>query len=84
MYDAATNLVAANPINRYAINTQIPGLNYGPGGSLTITLSAAQPAEPDANWLPSPAGPFYIVLRMYGPIQPAAGSFQPPPVTPQV
>ena len=40
MYDAATNLLVANPIHRYATRTTRPGFVTGPDGSVTITLSA--------------------------------------------
>ena len=34
----------------------------------------------EANWLPAPDGPFYMVLRLYGP-EPEAleGEWTPPP-----
>ena len=38
--------------------------------------------DPPPNWLPAPAGPFYLVLRHYSPL-PAivTGDWTPPPVT---
>ena len=35
-------------------------------GSLTLELNHARPAD-TANWLPAPAGRFYLILRMYYP-----------------
>jgi hypothetical protein len=51
LYNAAGYLVA-NPINRYAIGNGTHGLVEGPGGSLTIVLSASRPGETAVNWLP--------------------------------
>ena len=35
-------------------------------GSLAITFAHTAPAD-TANWLPTPAGPFYLILRLYHP-----------------
>jgi hypothetical protein len=53
----------ANPINRYSIGNETPGLVQGAGGSLTIVVSASRPSETDMNWLPAPTGAFSLVLR---------------------
>jgi hypothetical protein len=35
--------------------------------------------DKESNWLPAPAGPFYMVLRLYGPEADALeGSWMPP------
>jgi hypothetical protein len=37
-------------------------------GSLTLYIQKESPgAELESNWLPAPDGPFYCVLRLYGP-----------------
>lgn len=56
-----------NPIRRYAIGDRTKGLRRNPDGSLTIRVQHVEPADGPANWLPAPAGPFYLILRMYRP-----------------
>ena len=68
MYDTPRFYLVANPINRYSIGDRTPGLQVGDDGSVTIYLQHHSPgAERDANWLPTPAGPFRPVLRSYQP-----------------
>lgn len=64
--------LVANPINRYMINEQTPGLRFGEDGSLTLTLSSKKPGPPEqaANWLPTPPGAFYLKYRFYAPAKP--------------
>ena len=38
-------------------------------GSIPLKLSHAAPAGEAKNWLPTPDGPFYMVLRLYQPQQ---------------
>ena len=66
-YDGTAGYLVENPINRYLINSTTPGLAYGEDGSLAISIQNEQPQEAaeQANWLPVPAGPFYLVLRIY-------------------
>ena len=47
-------------------------LKLAPDGSLTITISHAQPADAAAltNWLPAPEGQFALIVRTYVPTQP--------------
>lgn len=81
MYDGQTQLLVANPINRYLINsTMLDSFVYGDDGSLTIHLQKDSPgAEQEPNWLPSPDGPFYAVLRIYLPKpEVIAGEWVPP------
>ncbi len=78
LYNAAGFLVA-NPIDRYSIGNETPGLVRGADGSLTIVVSASRPGETDANWLPAPKGAFSLVLRVYDPTpQVLEGSWSPP------
>ncbi len=71
-YDANGFLVA-NPYNIYSVATNTPdNLVFSPDGSLTITLSATEPASGIKNWLPIPAGsPFRLTVRDYLPTQAA-------------
>ncbi|MGL4542998.1 MAG: DUF1254 domain-containing protein, partial [Polymorphobacter sp.] len=90
IYDARTGGLVANPIERYRITSAMVG-NMVPdaNGATTLYLGSQPPGDVrDANWLPAPAGPFSLVLRMYRPttvapsILPAGnGSWRPPAVT---
>jgi hypothetical protein len=79
MYDEG-NLLVANPIDRYVIRPDTPGLQPDAGGGLTIHLAAERPAgAPDGNWLPAPPGHFSVALRTYFPQAPIRdGSWFPP------
>ena len=58
----------ANPLNRFSLGTKNKTLKYAPDGSLTLYLGAKSPGtENEANWLPAPAGPFSLILRLYWP-----------------
>ena len=89
MYDGKTQLLIENPLNRYLINSpMIPELQKNADGSLTLHIQNKSPgAGREANWLPAPAGPIYMVMRLYWPktaqpsILPAGdGTWQPPGV----
>jgi hypothetical protein len=72
----------ANPIARHAIGDRTRGLQRGSGGSLQILIQHDPPADGTSNWLPAPAGRFYLILRMYHPQEAAqAGHYRIPPVT---
>lgn len=89
MYDGKSQLLIENPINRYLINSpMLPAMKANADGSLTLYIQNKSPgADKEANWLPAPNGPIYLVVRLYWPktqapsILPAgAGSWQPPGV----
>ncbi|EKO38908.1 MAG: hypothetical protein B193_2395 [Solidesulfovibrio magneticus str. Maddingley MBC34] len=69
MYDGTTQLLIKNPINRYLINSpMLPGMRKNPDGSLTLYLQKTSPGKAkEANWLPAPDGPIYLVMRLYWP-----------------
>ncbi|MBF4587159.1 DUF1254 domain-containing protein [Curtobacterium sp. VKM Ac-2887] len=67
MYSMPDFYLVANLIDRYSVGDRTPGVVRDPDGALTITISHERPADPDANWLPSPAGDFRPILRMYEP-----------------
>jgi len=81
MYDAETQLLVANPINRYLINApMLPDLKRNADGSITLYLQKESPgADKEPNWLPAPAGPIYVAMRIYWPKEAALnGTWRPP------
>ncbi|KRC60618.1 ATP synthase subunit alpha [Agromyces sp. Root81] len=69
MYDVPNFYLVDNEIDRYSIGDRTPGVVRDADGGITITMSAARPADPAAaaNWLPAPTGAFRPLLRMYMP-----------------
>lgn len=91
MYDGATQLLIDNPINRYLINSaMLPDLKTNADGSLTLYIQQESPgADRLSNLLPAPAGPMFLVMRLYWPKTEAPsvlpigkGSWQPPGIIP--
>ena len=87
MYDGKSQLLIENPINRYLINSpMLSGMKKNADGSLTLYIQKETPGKAkEANWLPAPNGPVYLVMRLYWPkdtppsILPAGeGSWKPP------
>lgn len=69
MYDLPQQLLVANPIDRYLINSpMLPNLKTDADGGITLYLQKGSPgAEREPNWLPAPDGRFFAVLRLYLP-----------------
>ena len=85
MYDAKTQLLVENPINRYLINSpMLPDLKKNDDGSLTLYIQKDSPGkDKESNWLPAPDGPIYLVMRLYWPKEEALnGKWKPPAVMP--
>jgi hypothetical protein len=89
MYDPKTQHLIQNPINRYLLNSEmLPRMKKNPDGSLTLLIQKNSPGkEKEANWLPAPDGPIYMLLRLYVPNQTppsilpvGEGTWQPPAV----
>jgi hypothetical protein len=89
MYDGKTQLLIENPINRYLINSpMLPGMKTNDDGSVTILIQKDSPGtDKEANWLPAPDGPIYLVMRLYWPrtgdpsiLPPGKGTWKPPAV----
>ena len=82
-YDGVAGYLVENPISRYLINSTTKGLIRDDDGALTITMQRDVPDDPTerANWLPTPDGEFYLILRMYWPKSAALdGTWTLPPV----
>jgi hypothetical protein len=83
MNDGKTQLLIANLIDRYLLD-----MKKNRNGSLTIRIQKeAPPAAEEANWLPAPHGPMFIVIRLYWPkitppsiLPPGSGTWSPPPI----
>ena len=68
MYNLPQRWLIDNPIDRYSIGSATPGLKTATDGSITLYLGATSPGkDKESNWLPAPEGPFWMVLRTYGP-----------------
>jgi hypothetical protein len=83
LYELPASLLSANPLNRYLINSpMLPALKTDADGGITLHVQHVSPGpDREANWLPAPAGPFFLVLRLYWPKAEAlAGRWQAPPL----
>ena len=69
IYNGKTQFLIENPIGRYLINSpMLSKMKRNQDGSLTIYIQKASPGkEKEANWLPAPDGPIYLVMRLYWP-----------------
>ena len=69
MYGLPGDLLVANPLNRYLINSpMLPGLRRDADGGLTLFVQNESPGkELESNWLPAPKGQFMMALRLYWP-----------------
>lgn len=68
MYDSTNNYTVENPINRYMLGSDSKDLKKNADGSFTIYIQKDSPGkDKESNWLPSPAGMFYLIPRSYAP-----------------
>ena len=82
MYELPASLLTDNPIDRYLINSPMePDLVRDPDGGITLYVQHESPGkDKEANWLPAPKGPFFMVMRQYWPKPEALdGSWKAPP-----
>lgn len=75
------NFLVANSINRFAIGDRQP-LQKNDDGSVDIYIQHVHPGkEMESNWLPAPAGPFNLTMRIYWPGDEVLnGNWMPPAV----
>jgi hypothetical protein len=67
MYDAKKRLLVKNSLNRYKLGSA-DKLKAETDGSTVIYIQADSPGkDKEANWLPAPKEPFYMLMRMYLP-----------------
>jgi hypothetical protein len=80
MYSLPERLLVPNSAARYSISSRDTAIKKSPDGSITIYVQKSRPDDNNlSNWLPAPVGPFYAVLRTYGPAQEIVnGKWQPP------
>ena len=83
MYDGKTQLFIHNPLDRYLLNsTMMDQFVKQEDGSIIFYIQKDSPGkDKEANWLPAPDGPMYMVLRLYGPEEAALkGEWVNPPL----
>jgi len=68
MYDASYFFVP-NALNRYTLS-QRNKLKTNPDGSVDLYIQHDSPGkDKETNWLPAPAGPFILMMRLYWPTE---------------
>ncbi len=77
-----------NALKKFTVSAR-DDLKYNSDGSLDLYFAHDQPpSAPQSNWLPAPAAPFILMMRMYWPktappsiLPPSNPTWAPPPVT---
>jgi hypothetical protein len=74
MYDKDYFMTPTSPNGRHnvgTVNLDANELKFTADGSLTLTLSSDEPADPEAkaNWLPAPREQFALLVRTYVPTE---------------
>ncbi len=74
--------LVSNPIQRYSLGDRTQGVKYDADGSLTIYLQFMSPGDDkEANWLPIPNGPTFLLWRLYWSDGPVDRQWAPPALT---
>jgi hypothetical protein len=84
MYELPEMLLVDNPIDRYLLNsTMLPDFVRDDDGGITLYIQHDSPGKArQPNWLPAPAGPFFMAMRLYWPKAEALdGTWKLPPLT---
>ena len=86
MYDGKTQLFIENSLDRYLLSSPMMNqFKMDEDGSLVLYIAKDSPGgELESNWLPAPDGPFYMILRLYGPEPKALEGKWTPPVLQKV
>lgn len=82
MYELPASLLTENPINRYLINSPMErDFVRDAAGGITLYIQHESPGkDKEANWLPAPKGPFFMIMREYWPKPEALdGTWKAPP-----
>jgi hypothetical protein len=83
LYGLPHSLLVENSLDRYLINsTMVDDLVRDADGGITINIQNASPGKArEPNWLPSPEGPFFVIMREYWPKPEALdGTWKAPPM----
>lgn len=82
LYDKDFYLPPNLPLERHVRNSN-NNMKTGGDGSLEVYLQAYSPGKDrEDNWLPTPPGEYFLILRTYGPEGDIlTGNYTPPPVT---
>ena len=83
MYELPEMLLVANPIDRYLLNSpMLPDFVRDTDGGITLYIQHESPGKDrEPNWLPAPAGPFFMAMRLYWPKEKALdGTWELPPL----
>jgi hypothetical protein len=83
MYELPEMLLVANPVNRYLVNSpMLDDFVRDDDGGITLYIQHDSPGKALApNWLPTPAGPFFMAMRLYWPKEEALdGTWKLPPL----
>jgi hypothetical protein len=84
MYELPEMLLVDNPIDRYLLNsTMLDDFVRDDDGGITLYIQHDSPGKDlESNWLPAPAGPFFIAVRLYWPkVEALDGTWKLPPLT---
>ncbi|MFF0952905.1 DUF1254 domain-containing protein [Rhizobium leguminosarum] len=84
VYNASDKMLIENPIHRYKLGSDTKGFFTRADGSFEVPLQHEKPTgEFAGNWLPTPSGPYYMILRLYQPTDEVlSGNYALPQVDP--